>query len=153
MAMEAIKAITNCNGCNQRHHCETPKRSREDTLHKAALPTNLTRASWERHEYHEDTHPATTIIITGASNTVTQAGQMQNKKRHSTQITADRLGKIMPQISRDEHDFNNKTYKKDFASKTKQKRSRRDTYATRHTQGSLDKPWPDLPGRAADDRP
>ncbi len=78
--MDVIKAITNCDGCNQRHYCEAPKRSRDEPLkcnkeghgnqpqsHKVALPTNATRASWEHCEYHNNTHPATTIIVTGAS--------------------------------------------------------------------------------------
>jgi hypothetical protein len=78
--------------------------------------------------------------------------ERKTKKRHSTQVTADRSGKIMPQISRDERGFNNKTYKTDFASKTK-KRSHRDTYAMCHTRRSLDKPRPESPGRATDDRP
>jgi hypothetical protein len=56
--MDAIKAITDRNGCNQRHHCEVLKRSQDEPLnrdeeghgnhpqsHKAALPTNATRAS------------------------------------------------------------------------------------------------------------
>ncbi len=150
--MDAIKAITNHDGRDQRHHRETPKRSQDDTLHKAALPTNLTRALWERREYHDDTHPATTIIVTGASNAGTQARRMQNKKRHSKQETLGRLGKIMPQISHNERGFNNKTYKKDFASKTK-KWSRRDTYATHHAGRWLNKPRPKSPGRATDDCP
>ena len=111
--MYAIKAITDRNGRNQRHHREMPKRSRDDTLHKAALLTNLTRALWERRDYHDNTHPVTIIIVTGASNVATQARRTQNKnKQHSTRVTADRLGKIMPQISHNERGFNNKTYKK-----------------------------------------
>jgi hypothetical protein len=56
--MDAIKAITNHNGRNQRHHCEAPKRPQDKPLnrdkeghgdqpqsHKAALPTNATRVS------------------------------------------------------------------------------------------------------------
>ncbi len=45
--------------------------------HKAALPTNATKALWERREYHEDNHPATTIIIKGASIATMQAQQTQ----------------------------------------------------------------------------
>ncbi len=45
--------------------------------HKAALPTNATKALWEHCEYHNDTHPATTIIIKGASIAATQAQQTQ----------------------------------------------------------------------------
>ncbi len=48
-----------------------------------------------------------------------KCNERKTKKQHSTQVTADRSGKIMPQISRDKRGFNNKTYKKDFASKTK----------------------------------
>ena len=47
--------------------------------------------------------------------------ERKTKKRNSTRVTADRSGKIMPQISRDERGFNNKTYKNDFASKTNKK--------------------------------
>jgi hypothetical protein len=55
--MEAIKAITKRNGRDQRHHREVPKHSQDKPLkrkaevsgnqpqnHKAALPTNATRA-------------------------------------------------------------------------------------------------------------
>jgi hypothetical protein len=54
--MDAFKAITNRDRCNQRHHREVPKRSRDKPLnrdkeghgnqplnHKTALPTNATR--------------------------------------------------------------------------------------------------------------
>jgi hypothetical protein len=57
IAMDAIKAIANHNGCNQRNHLEAPKCSREMPLkrnkeghgnqpqsHMAALPTNAMRA-------------------------------------------------------------------------------------------------------------
>jgi hypothetical protein len=57
IAMGAIKAITNRNRCDQRLHCEVPKRSQEEPLkrneeghgnqpqsHKVAWPTNATRA-------------------------------------------------------------------------------------------------------------
>jgi hypothetical protein len=57
IVMVAIKAITNRDGCNQRHHREALKRSQDEPLncdkegrgdksqsHKAALPTNATRA-------------------------------------------------------------------------------------------------------------
>jgi hypothetical protein len=56
--MDAIEAITNPDGWDQRHHHEVPKRSQNEPLnrgkeghgnksqsHKAALPTNATRAS------------------------------------------------------------------------------------------------------------
>jgi hypothetical protein len=55
--MDLIKAITNCDGHNQHHHHEVPKCSQDKPLnrkkkgggdksqsHKAALPTNVTRA-------------------------------------------------------------------------------------------------------------
>ncbi len=80
IVMDAIEAITNHNGPNQRHHCEAPKRSQDKPLkrneegrgyqpqsHKAALPRNVTRALWGCYEYHNNTHPVTTIILTGAS--------------------------------------------------------------------------------------
>ncbi len=57
IAMGAIKAITDCDGHDQRLHREAPKRSRDEPLkhneegrgdqplsHKAALLINLTRA-------------------------------------------------------------------------------------------------------------
>jgi hypothetical protein len=71
--------------------------------------------------YHDDAHPATTIIITKASNAATQAGQMQNKTQHSKQETLGRSGKIMPQISRNERGFNNKHTKKILQAKQKNK--------------------------------
>jgi hypothetical protein len=55
--MDMIKAITDHDRCNQRHHCEALKHSRDKPLNrdkeghdnqpqncKAALPTNATRA-------------------------------------------------------------------------------------------------------------
>ncbi len=89
--MDTIKANTNCDGCNQCHYCEAPKCSRDEPLnrdeeghgnksqsHKVASPTKVTKALWGRREYHNDTHPATTIIITGASIAATQAQQTQD---------------------------------------------------------------------------
>jgi hypothetical protein len=35
--MGTIEAITDCDGCNQRHHCEAPKRSQDEH------PSNATR--------------------------------------------------------------------------------------------------------------
>jgi hypothetical protein len=56
--MDTVKAITNRDGRNQHHHCEAPKHSQGEHFkrnkdghgnppqsHKAALPTNATRAS------------------------------------------------------------------------------------------------------------
>ncbi len=45
--------------------------------HKAALPMNATKTLWERREYHDDTHPVTTIIVKGASIAVMQAQRTQ----------------------------------------------------------------------------
>jgi hypothetical protein len=55
--MDTIKAIANCDGHDQRNHCEAPKRSQDEPLkrneeglgnqpqsYKAALPTITTRA-------------------------------------------------------------------------------------------------------------
>jgi hypothetical protein len=90
IAMKAIKAITNCDGRNQCHHHELPKRSRDKPLkpnkegrgnqpqsHKVALPTNATKPSWGHCEYHDNNHPMITIILTGASIATTQAQRMQ----------------------------------------------------------------------------
>ncbi len=57
----------------------------------------------------------------------------KTKKWHSTRVTADRSSKIMPQISRDKRGFNNKTYKKDFASKTKKTKP---SWHVRHASGA-----------------
>jgi hypothetical protein len=90
IAMDAIKAIANHNGCNQCHHREAPKRSRDEPLkcnkeghgdqpqsHKAASTTNTTRALWGHCEYHNDTHPATANITARVSVAATCAQQMQ----------------------------------------------------------------------------
>ncbi len=45
--------------------------------HKAALPTNPTKVLWGHREYHYDTHPATAIIVKGASIAATQVQQTQ----------------------------------------------------------------------------
>ncbi len=45
--------------------------------HKAALPTNATKALWEHREYHDDTHSTTIIVVKGASIAATQAQQTQ----------------------------------------------------------------------------
>jgi hypothetical protein len=94
-----IKAITNCNGRNQCHHCETPKCSQDEHLkcneggHGDKQRLEATRQPCQRtrqerceivvrslcdcHEYHNDTHPATTIILTGLSITAMQARRTQ----------------------------------------------------------------------------
>jgi hypothetical protein len=90
IAMGAIEAITDRDGCNQRLHREVPKRSQEEPFkrnkegrgdqpwsHKAASPMNATRASWGRCEYHEDTHIATTTIAARASIVAKRARQTQ----------------------------------------------------------------------------
>ncbi len=91
----AIKAISNCDGCNQCLHPEAPKHSWSKPLkrnkeghgnqpqsHKAALPTNATKALWGHHEYHEDTHPTTTIIAARASIAATRAQQTKTASFH-----------------------------------------------------------------------
>jgi hypothetical protein len=88
--MDAIKAITNSDGHNQRNHREMPKRSQEEPLkrnedgrgnqpwsHKAALLTNATRALWGHCEHHNDTHTATTNIAARTSIAATRAQQTQ----------------------------------------------------------------------------
>jgi hypothetical protein len=78
--MNAIIAITNRDGCNEHLHPEAPKCSRDEPLkcneegrgnqpqsHKVALPTNVIRALWGRCEYHNNTHPTSTIIAARVS--------------------------------------------------------------------------------------
>ncbi len=45
--------------------------------HKAASPTIATKALWEYCEYHDNTHPAMTIIVKGASIATTHVQQRQ----------------------------------------------------------------------------
>ncbi len=170
--MDAIKAITNRDVYNQCHHCEEPKHSQDKPLnhdkeghgnqpqsHKAALPTNAMRASWEHRESMvralwvsrqysscDDNYHHRSVNPHGASAT-------NARRSHSTQETSGRLGKLMPQISRDELGINNKTYKKELASKTKKTWSHHDTYTTGHARPSLDKPQIELLGRASDTVP
>jgi hypothetical protein len=79
----------------------------------------VTKASSGRYEYHNDTHPTTTIIVKGASIAVTQVQQMQPiTRRSSKQETSGRLGIFMPQISHDENvKNNNKTSNDELAKK------------------------------------
>ncbi len=97
IAMDAIIVITNCNGCNQCLHHEVPKRSQNKPLkcneegrgnqpqsHKAVLPMKTTRASWERHEYHNDTHTTTMIIAARASIVAKPAQRMQTATFHQS---------------------------------------------------------------------
>ena len=124
IAIDTIIVITNRDGCDQRLHCEAPKRSRDEPLydkvecdnqpqsHKAAFSMNATRALWGRCEYHDDTLPATTIIVKGASIAATQAQQTQPwARRPSKQETLGRLVKFMPYVSCNKRGINNKTYK------------------------------------------
>ncbi len=87
--------------------------------HKAALPTNATKASWERCEYHNDTHPVTTIIVEGASIAAMQAHWTQPRTRRSSKRkTSGRLGIFMPQISRNKNvENNNKTRDEELVKK------------------------------------
>jgi hypothetical protein len=111
------------------------------------LPTNATRALQERCEYHNNTHPVMTIIVTGVSNAATQARQMQKNDTLRKKHQADQANSCprSPDLG-----INNKTYKKELASKKNKKQSRRDTYTTRHTRRLLDEPRIKLLGRASD---
>ncbi len=111
-----------------------------------------------RQEHCESVMSITTILIP-RQQLLSQERQLWRckldkiKRRHSTRETSGRLGKFMPQISRDEHGINNKTYKKELTSKTKKEQSRCDTYATRHAWRLLDKPQIEPLGRASDTVP
>ena len=77
---------------------------------------SIVRSSWvsQRYSSRDDNYHHRSV-----KHCDTSATNAKKNKQHSMQVTADRSGKIMPQISRDKHGFNNKTYKKDFASKKK----------------------------------
>ncbi len=81
-------------------HLERKEGGHGDNLpwcHKAALLTNTTRASWERCEYNDETHLATTIIVAGASIAATPV--RWNKQEDIPQQEAlNRSGKIKPLI-------------------------------------------------------
>ncbi len=92
--MDAIDAIANYKQCNWCHHCDAPKRSRDERSSKStkkavAISLRATRqpwgrALWECHEYHNNTNPATTIIITDATIAATKARQTQPWTRRSS---------------------------------------------------------------------
>ncbi len=162
--MDGIKAITNCNGRNQHHHYEAPKHSRDKPLnrnkeghgnqpqsHKTALPTNATRASWGRHEYHIDTHPSTTIIITGASIATTQARRTQEGDTLWKKPQADWANSCPRSPATNVGSTIN--IQKRTCKQNKKTQSHRDTYAMHHAQQLPDKPWTELLGRASDTVP
>jgi hypothetical protein len=71
LAVDAIKAITDRDGLNQRHHREIPKRSRDKHLgcnkggHGDKLRRKATRQPRQqtRQEHHESVVSITTILI------------------------------------------------------------------------------------------
>ncbi len=77
IAMDAINAIIVKHQSTHETSVLLMSRGEPWQSHKAALPTNETKASWGRCEYHDNTHPAMTIIVKGASIAATQARQTQ----------------------------------------------------------------------------
>jgi hypothetical protein len=155
--MDAIKAFTDCNRCDLRHHCEAPKRSRDKLLkhneegrgnqpqsHKAALPMNTTRALWGHCEYHNNTHPMTTIIITGASIAATQERRMQKGDTPRGKPQADWANSCLRLPV---------TNAGSTTKHTPTTKSHHDTYATCHAWRSLDRPLIKSPDRASDTVP
>ncbi len=166
ITMDMIKAITDCDRHNQCHHCEAPKRSRNKPLkcnkeghgdqpqsHKAALPTNATRVLWGRHEYHSNTHPATTIIVTGASIAVTQAQRTQEGDTLHGKPQADRANSCPRSPTMNAGSITKQQKRTWKQNKKNTRHSRYGTYAMHHTRRSLDKPRTELPGRASDTVP
>ncbi len=124
IVMDAIDAIIV--KCQSAHETCVPLMQRGEPWQSTSEPQggladNATKASWGRHEYHKDTHPATTIIIKGASIAATQMQRMQPITRRSSKWeTSGRLGIFMPQISRDENTKNNnKTRNEELAKNNK----------------------------------
>ncbi len=72
-------------------------------------------------EYHDDTHPPTTIIVKGAPITTTKVQHTQPRTRRSSKReTSGRLGIFMPQISCDENvKMSNKTHNEELAKNNK----------------------------------
>ncbi len=84
-------------------HIEHNKGGHVDNLpwwHKAASPTNMTRASWGHCEYHDETHLAMTIIIAGVSIVATPV-RWNKQEDIPWQEALSRSGKIKPLISYD----------------------------------------------------
>jgi hypothetical protein len=104
IATSAIDVVLNkrCQSLQGKHlardeggHGNNPPR-----CHKAALPMNTTRASWERCEHHHKTYVAKTIIVAGVSIAATPV--RQNKQEDIPwQEASSRSGKIKPLISYD----------------------------------------------------
>ncbi len=70
--MGTIKAITDCNGCNQHHHCEAPKCSQDKrpsnaTRRSVAISLGATRRPCQRMQQRhcEDVASTTMILIPG----------------------------------------------------------------------------------------
>ncbi len=109
--MDAIKAINVKRQSAHKTSVPLTRRGNQPKSHKAALPTNATKASWRRCEYHNNTPSATTIFIKRASISAMQVQRMQPwTKRSSKRETSSRLGIFMPWISPDKNTKkNNKT--------------------------------------------
>ncbi len=142
--MGLIKAITDRNGCNQRHHCEAPKRSRDERSSKATRRAvvkpqggfadkrdkGVVRTLWVswRYSSRDNNHCQRSVDCRNASakNTTTS--------RSSKQETSGRLGIFMPQISRDENIENNNKTRNEELAKKQNKMQPRDTCATCHAR-------------------
>ncbi len=92
-----------------------------------------------------------TIIVTGVSNAVTQARRMKKDDTICKKHQAD-WANSCPRSPAMTVGSTTKHTKKHLQAKQK-KRSHRDTYIARHAQQLLDKPRPESPGRALDNRP
>ncbi len=77
IAIDAIKAIIVKRQSAHKTSILLMQQGEPWQSHKVALQTNATKSSWGCCEYHDDTHPATTIIVKGASIAATQAQQTQ----------------------------------------------------------------------------
>ncbi len=164
--MGAIKAITNCNGHNQRYHCEVPKCSWDKSLkrdeeghgnqpwsHKAALPTNASKASWGYCEYHNNTHPAMIVIVTEASIAAMQAQQMPPwTRRHPKWETYTDWANSCPRSPTMNMGSTTKHTKKNLQAEQKKKPSWHLCHASRGQQ-LQDKQQIELPGRASETVP
>ncbi len=113
---------------------------------------NTTRALGRRCEYHNNTHPVMTIIITGASIAATQALLMQEGGTPRGKHQAEWANSCPRSHPRTNVGSTTKHTKIDSQAKQK-KQSHCGTYAMRCAGRLLDKPQIRSPGRASDTIP
>ncbi len=77
IAMDAIEAIIVKRQSTHKMSILLMQRGESWQSHKVALPTNATKASRGRREYHHNSHPVMTIIVKGASIAAMQAQRTQ----------------------------------------------------------------------------